>query len=158
MSLETAIQENTNAIRELIAAIKSGVPTSTAQVAAVVEQGKTETAKAESKATKKTEAGKPTESKATDKPEALTQMNASEAVKALDGHANRPADAPTYQDTADAVTALAKAKGREAAVAIIRQYDNKDGEGKASKLPEIKPEDYAAVIKACNDALNVVEA
>lgn len=126
MSLEATIQENTNAIRELIAAIKAGVPTTAAQVAAVVTEAKTTPC-------------------AEQKPEALTQMTASEAVQALDGIANRPADAPTYQAAASAMTKLARTKGREAAVAVLKQFG-------VSKLPEVKPEDFAAFISACEEA------
>ena len=72
-------------------------------------------------------------------------MTATEAVEALNGHANRPADAPTYQDTADAVTKLARTKGRDAAVAVLNEFG-------AAKLPDVKPEQFAAVIAACEKA------
>jgi hypothetical protein len=53
MSLETAIQENTHAIRELIATIAQGLPATSAQVAAVVKAApkaeKVEVKKAEEK-------------------------------------------------------------------------------------------------------------
>lgn len=75
----------------------------------------------------------------------VTQMTATEAVEALNGHANRPADAPTYQDTADAVTKLARTKGRDAAVAVLSGFG-------AAKLPDVKPEQFAAVIAACEKA------
>ena len=94
-----------------------------------------ETAKAEAQAAATTE----------QKPEALTQMTAGEAEKALDGIANRPAEAPTYQATADAVTKLAKAKGRDAAVAVLTKFG-------AAKLPDVKPEQFAAIIAACEKA------
>lgn len=87
------------------------------------------------------EAATPSASGAAD----VTQMTAGEAEKALHGHANRQADAPTYQATADAVTKLAKAKGRDAAVAVLTKFG-------AAKLPEVKPEDFAAVIAACEEA------
>ena len=79
------------------------------------------------------------------KPEALTQMTAAEAEKALHGHANNPADAPTYQATADAVTKLARTKGRDAAVAVLNEFG-------AAKLPDVKPEQFAAIIAACEEA------
>lgn len=142
MSLEATIQENTIAIRELIAAIQAGVPTTAAQVAAVVSEAKPkkattkkETAKAETKAEPATQA-------AEQKPEDLTQMTAGEAEKALHGHANNPADAPTYQATAVAVTKLAHTKGREVAVAVLTKFG-------AAKLPDVKPEQFAAVIAEC---------
>ncbi|WP_334157899.1 hypothetical protein [Oryzomicrobium sp.] len=149
MSLETVIQENTNAIRELVAALAKGVPTTSAQVAAVVAEAPP-AAKAEAQATNtKKEAVKaaPTEDApaAGQKPEALTQMTGAEAEKALHGHANNPADAPTYQATADAVTKLARTKGRDAAIAVLTNFG-------AAKLPDVKPEQFAAVIAACEEA------
>lgn len=102
---------------------------------------KKETAKTEAKEEPKAE----TAQAADQKPEALTQMTASEAEKALHGHANNPADAPTYQDTADAVTKLARTKGRDAAVAVLSGFG-------AAKLPDVKPEQFAAVIAACEKA------
>lgn len=112
-----------------------------------------ETAKEEAKGktTAKKEAAKPeaqaaaateTAQAAEQKPEALTQMTAGEAEKALHGHANNPADAPTYQATADAVTKLAREKGRDTAIAVLTKFG-------ASKLPDVKPEQFAAVIAEC---------
>lgn len=96
-----------------------------------------ETAKEETKA-------KP-EKAAEQKPEALTQMTGAEAEKALHGHANRPTDAPTYQNASDAVTKLARTKGRDAAVAVLGKFG-------AAKLPDVKPEQFAAIIAACEKA------
>lgn len=152
MSLEIAIQENTNAIRELIAALAKGVPTTSAQVAAVVAEAPA-AAKAEAKASteKKKETAKANVEQyngaatTEQKPEALTQMTGAEAEKALHGHANNPTDAPTYQATADAVTKLARTKGRDAAVAVLTKFG-------AAKLPDVKPEQFAAIIAACEKA------
>ena len=117
---------------------------------------KKETAKAEEKKpdagaaqTAETQPSATTEgaesSNAEQKPEALTQMTAAEAEKALHGHANNPADAPTYQATADAVTKLARTKGRDTAIAVLAKFG-------AGKLPDVKPEQFAAVIAACEEA------
>ena len=100
--------------------------------------------KAEAQAAAATETAQATET-AEQKPEALTQMTAAEAEKALHGHANNPADAPTYQATADAVTKLARTKGRDAAVAVLNEFG-------AAKLPDVKPEQFAAIIAACEKA------
>lgn len=100
--------------------------------------------KAEAQAAAATETVQATET-TEQKPEAFTQMTAAEAEKALHGHANNPADAPTYQDTADAVTKLARTKGRDAAVAVLSGFG-------AAKLPDVKPEQFAAVIAACEKA------
>jgi hypothetical protein len=109
---------------------------------------KKETTKAEAKEEPKAEAqaaGTTETTQAEQKPEALTQMTAAEAEKALHGHAKPPADAPTYQATADAVTKLARTKGRDAAVAVLSKFG-------AAKLPDVKPEQFAAVIAACEKA------
>ena len=108
------------------------------------EATKTE-AKDEPKAEAQAAAATETTQAADQKPETLTQMTAGEAEKALHGHANNPADAPTYQDTADAVTKLARTKGRDAAVAVLSKFG-------AGKLPDVKPEQFAAVIAACEEA------
>ena len=124
MSLEATIEANTNAIRDLIAALANGVPTTAAQVAAVIDQAPAE---------------------AEPKPETLAQMSGAQAEKALDGHANAPADQPTYQDAANAVTKLARTKGRDAAIKVLAQFN-------AKTLPDVKAEQFAEVIKACEKA------
>lgn len=141
MSLEATIQENTNAIRELIAAIQAGVPTTAAQVAAVVTE-----AAADKPAKEEAPAKKPTNAK---KVEPAPTQPTAEAVAAAapeqKGEPSAQADAPTYQDTADAVTKLARTKGRDAAVAVLSKFG-------ADKLPDVKPEQFAAVIAACEEA------
>jgi hypothetical protein len=103
-----------------------------------------ETIREEAKATK-TEPKVGEKATADQKPEAPAQKTAGEAEKALHGHANNPAHAPTYQDTADAVTKLARAKGRDAAVAVLAKFG-------AAKLPDVQPAQFAAVIAACEEA------
>jgi len=113
-------------------------------LAAKVEKApgvKKEAAKAEVKDAPQAE----TQTAVEQKPETLTQMPASKAENALDGVANRRADAPTYLDTADAVTKLARAKGRDTAVAVLSKFG-------AAKLPDVKSEQFAAVIAACEEA------
>lgn len=101
-----------------------------------------ETAKEETKA--KTEKAAEV-AKVADKPETLVQMTGNEAAQALHGHANRPADAPTYQDAAAAITKLSKTKGRDAAVAVLTAFG-------AAKLPDVKPEQFADIIAAAEKA------
>ena len=108
------------------------------------EAAKTEV-KDEPKAEAQAAAATETTQAAEQKSETLTQMTAAEAEKALHGHANNPADAPTYQATADAVTKLARTKGRDAAVAVLNEFG-------AAKLPDVKPEQFAAIIAACEKA------
>lgn len=62
---------------------------------------------------------------------------------------NPPADetqeAVTYEQTAAAVTSLAKAKGRDAAIGVLKQFD-------AATLKDVAPEQFAAVVAACKAA------
>ena len=57
-------------------------------------------------------------------------------------------DAPavTYKDAAEVVTKLSRTKGRDAAIAVLKSFG-------AEKLPDVKPEDFAAVVAACQAAL-----
>ena len=122
MSLEQAIQENTAAIRELIAALGTGA---TSQAAAPVETATVEEPKAE----------KPTKEKKQSAP-AATPESKEEAAAA--------ADEPTpvsYDDCAQSVTKLAKAKGRPAAVALLGHFGLKtlqDAKDKPELLAQVK--------------------
>lgn len=160
MSLEATIQENTNAIRELIAAIKSGVPTTAAQVAAVVTEAKTtpcaghdaETAKEEGKAkpeketaAKKTTAAA-TEAAASTQSTAEAGAGAAQEKKADNSEASdKAAEVPAYPSVVSAINKLAQGKGRDAAVAVLSKFG-------VTRGPELKPEQYAAVIAECETA------
>lgn len=76
-----------------------------------------------------------------DEPKAEAQAAAATET----AQATETADAPTYQATADAVTKLARTKGRDAAVAVLNEFG-------AAKLPDVKPEQFAAIIAACEKA------
>jgi len=122
MSLEQAIQENTAAIRELIAALGKGAPS---QAAAPVETATVEEPKAE----------KPTKEKKQQAPAAMPESK-EEAAPAAD----EPAPV-SYDDCAQAVTKLAKTKGRPAAVALLGQFDLKtlqDAKDKPELLAQVK--------------------
>ena len=106
---------------------------------------KKEAAKTEVKDEPKAEAQAAATTETAQATETAEQMTAAEAEKALHGHANNPADAPTYQATADAVTKLARTKGRDTAIAVLAKFG-------AGKLPDVKPEQFAAVIAACEEA------
>ena len=54
--------------------------------------------------------------------------------------------AVTYKEAAEAVTKLSRTKGRDAAIAVLKSFG-------ADKLPDVKPEDFAAVVAACQAAL-----
>jgi len=123
--LETAIQENTAAIHTLIALLSQGGSIAQAPVAhnnsaSDTEEGRTE---------------EPTPAVAAKKPASKAQTSADEAVSVT----------VTYQDAAKAIQDLAKAKGRDAAIAVLATFN-------ASKLPEVKESDFAAVVKACEAA------
>ena len=130
----TVTISNTTQLNAVMAALNVGVAEQAKPSPCVGHA--VETAKEETKA--KVE-------KAADKPEALVQMTGSEAAQALHGHANRPADAPTYQDAAAAITKLSKTKGRDAAVAVLTAFG-------AAKLPDVKPEQFADIIAAAEKA------
>lgn len=136
---------NHNQLNAVMAAL-AGNPAAVEQIAETVSEAKP--AKAPKKEAAKVETpvvAEVAQAEPEQKPETLAQMSAAEAVDALDGHANQTAEAPTYQATADAVTKLARAKGRDAAVAVLSKFG-------AAKLPEVKPEDFAAVIAECEVA------
>lgn len=83
---------------------------------------------------------------------ATTQPTAEAAVadaqsKKVDDSAKSEGDtSATYEDASKAIIALSKAKGRDAAVAVLEKFE-------AANLKAVKPEDYAAVITAANKAL-----
>lgn len=52
----------------------------------------------------------------------------------------------TYQDAAAAITKLSRLKGRDSAVALLKDFG-------AAKLPDVKAEQFAAVIAAANEAM-----
>ena len=143
MSIEQALAENTSAIRELIAAIRAGVPTTAAQVAAVVaEAPEAETAKAKIPA--KDPAKDPA---AAEVPDAAEHgKTAAQAVEALAGRANKPTPTATYEDARAAVLKISKEKGRDAAVAVLSTFG-------AQKLPDLQPENYGALVAKVDEAL-----
>lgn len=163
MSLEAALQENTAALRELLAAIKNGAAVAATAVAHAVERSETPQADLAEPAAPKPARGKaraaaanaPTVPTATQvqaaapapKPSAPPCPQTASAQTSDAPAANAPAAeaAPDYETAARAVTALAKARGREAAVAVLAQFG-------AARLPEVAPEQFAAVIAACEQA------
>ena len=136
MSIEQALAENTSAIRELIAAIRAGVPTTAAQGAAVV---------AEAPAVEKTEPKKEA-ARAEVSDAAEHGKTAAQAVEALAGHANKPTPTATYEDAKAAVLKISKEKGRDAAVAVLSTFG-------VQKLPDLQPENYGALVAKVDEAL-----
>lgn len=126
MSLEQAIQENTAAIRELIAALGKGAPS---QAAAPVETATVEEPKVDAKPTKEKKQQAPAAAMPESKEEAAPAPAADEAAPV------------SYDDCAQAVTKLAKTKGRPAAVALLGQFDLKtlqDAKDKPELLAQVK--------------------
>ena len=123
MSLEQAIQENTAAIKALIAALGTGA---TSQGAAPAETATVEDPKADAKPTKEKKQSAP----------AATPESKEEVAPAAD----EPAPV-SYDDCAQSVTKLAKSKGRPAAVALLGQFDLKtlqDAKDKPELLAQVK--------------------
>lgn len=139
MSLEIALQENTNAIRELIATIANGIPTTGAQVAAVVAE-----APAQAKAEKKPAAAeKATQSSGGTKP---SETSAAPS----DTGASAEAKTLVYDDIKKPFLSLVSAKGRDAGAALLLQFGVDASKG--GKLTEIPVEKYAEVLEAINKA------
>ena len=124
MSLEVAINENTQAIRELIAALAKGQTPTPAQVEAVREEI-AQVEKPQAKA----------------KPEPAPEPKPEPTAETVP-------DTPsvTYQDAAAAITKLSRTKGRDAAVALLYRF-------KASKLPDVQPDQYFEIIEAAKAAM-----
>jgi len=131
MSLEIAIQENTAALRELIAAISKGLPVAASTVAEVAAKSAEVTAKTE----KAAEVKKPAAQTASSQPGAQPQ---SEGQKAAAQESPAAADV-TYDDVKAAVIELSKEKGREMTVALLSRHG-------VAKAPDLQPEQYAAVV------------
>lgn len=128
MSLEAAVVENTNVLRELIAALRAGAPLSHTTTSTRTPEAKPEPEAKPAKAKAEKAQSKPAE------PEP-TQPDTTQ-----------PAEPVTYKDAAAAVTRLAAAKGRPAAVEILKQFE-------ASSLTQVPAEQWAAVIASCEVAL-----
>jgi len=126
MSLEAVIQENTSALRELINIMSSAgqmsINSSTIQ-GDVVAGEKKDADVVDIKSAKKPK------TKAADKPEPAESTKSD----------------VSYDDAAKAVTTLARTAGRDAAIEVLSKFGVK-------KLPDVKPEQYAAVIEACEKA------
>lgn len=125
--LEEAIKENTNAIRELIVAIGKGIPTTAAQVAAVVaESPKQEEASA------KKEQTKPVQKEAT--------ATAQPTAQAADAPEQKAAPSVKFDDLKTQFLDLVNTN-REKAVGILSGFG-------LSKLSEAKPEQYGEIFAA----------
>lgn len=141
--LETVIAENTVAIRDLIATIAKGLPTSAAQVAAVVDPAPKETTKKQVKATV-------TNNGASSTPETPPFASADAAAQGPAPVADSPsapgAVSVTYDDVKAAILKLSNVKGRDAVLALLKPFG-------AAKGPELKPEQFAEFVTQANAAI-----
>ena len=124
MSLEAAIQENTSAIRALIATMTKGLPTTGEPSSAVV-------------APPKTKKEKPPVT--VDNAEATAPATPSPAM-------DTAATDATYDDVKNAIVKLSGQKGRDQVVALLSQFD-------AAKGPDLKPEQFADFLAQANAAM-----
>lgn len=152
MSLEAVIADNTSAIRELIAALTASAkaaPVPTAPLpdatAALAAEATAEAATAIQEAVK----ARPTsaKTKATPAPTPPTAAAPPDAAPEQKAASSEPPAAPTtYAEVVAAVTKVANAKGRDAAVGVFAAFGVANGK-------ELKPEQYAAVVAACAKAV-----
>lgn len=129
MSLETVIAENTAAIRDLIAALANGQPTSAAQVAAVVTEAKAET---KAPATKK--------AKPDPKPEVVEEAAEESAATPEQKVEDAAAAEITQDDITKVVIALGKAGKRAELIELLGAYE-------VSRGSELHKNDYAGFHK-----------
>lgn len=134
MSLEIALQENTAAIRELIAAIQSGA------VPAVATNVEAPAAKKSAAAVKEAASSGQKNTKAADPAPTAEEPAKSEAAD------TRATEQPTYDQVAKAITTLAKAKGRDVAVGLLKRFG-------VAKGPDLMPEQYADALAAATAEL-----
>lgn len=125
--LEIAIQENTAALRELLAALKAGVPTTPA----VAQEVKAQEVVKESKKSAPVE--KPASSPSGATPPTVVDTAA-------------PAAEVDYEAIKRPFLALVNTKGRDAAAALLAQFGVDAGKG--GKLSDIPADKYADVLAA----------
>ncbi|WP_323026558.1 hypothetical protein [Castellaniella sp.] len=156
MSLETAIAENTSALRELLAVLQAGALAIQPEAASTGKKSGTGRSSAQTQTASDSSANSSTESTKADEPgKGADAGNAppdaaarTDAGPATDGTAQsaETGAAVTYQAAADAVTKLARTKGRDAAIGVLKDFG-------VEKLPEVKADQYAAVVAACAKAM-----
>lgn len=148
MSLEHAVQENTAAIRDLIAVLRAtntaGVPEQKQQK----QQKQPEQKQPEQPEQKQPEQKQPAEKKSPAERAVPASTLPTAKAAADDAQAKKAEDSaqPTLQDTADAVLKVARVVSHAAALAILKAFG-------AEKLTQVSPENFAAVIARCNEVL-----
>lgn len=152
MSLEIALQENTAAIKNLIAVLANQAgSTAKASKKAAAPQPQTDIAVGDAADAQATVA----KNGASSTPEARNSspVEAAAQVKADPVPVEQPQEPgaagvtePTYQDTAAYITRLSREKGRDVAVALLKEFN-------AAKLPDVAAADFAAIIARANELL-----
>lgn len=135
MSLEIAIAENTAAIRELIAKLSTG--------AVIPQDTATDKPATTAKNTKAKTDPKPDAAQSSEPTQTASDNSASSSTESNEASAT---EQPTYQEVAALITKVSRTVSREAAVELL------DGFG-AKRGPDLKPEQFADVVAACEKAL-----
>ena len=130
MTLEAALQENTGAIRALIAALAQGIPTPSEPVAAVVAP----------KAKKEKPAVRVSDTEVGSTP-------ATSAPAATAEEAATPPQGATYDEVKAVIVKMSGAKGRDQVLAVLGQFG-------AARGPDLKPEQFADFIAQANAAMD----
>ena len=160
MSLEIALQENTAAINKLLAAweqlkqiatARHVQPEDKASKKATAPQPQPEIAvgdAADAKATvAKNGASSTPEARESSPVEAAAQVKADPVpVEQSQEPGAAGVTEPTYQDTAAYITRLSREKGRDVAVALLKEFN-------AAKLPDVAATDFAAIIARADELL-----
>lgn len=153
MSLELAIQDNTRAINALIEILRNQAAN---PVPAEIIAAAAADAEKSAEVMEKPKAAKKTKKEAAPEPAPLEPSAPSPEPGASDAPATEVAAAPvddapvepvTREQVSRALTAVASRKGRAVALGIL-------GNVKAENLSGVKPEDYPAVLCACELALS----
>ena len=124
MTLEAVIQENTSAIRALIAAMAQGLPSMATPIAPIVTAPKAKKEKPQA---------------TLDKADIPAPATPSPAI-------DTPAAGATYDDVKSAIVKLSGLKGRDSVLDVLGQFD-------ATKGPDLKPEQFADFITQANAAM-----
>lgn len=149
MSLEQAIQENTEAVRALVAALQSG-----AQIAAVAEpdpagepkarRGRPPKSETAAQSAKDEPAASTTPETATTAPTATPQAESASVEKQQD---------IPFDNVTKKIVELNKAKGRDAVMSVIENFLGEGAVAKGKKVPDLASVGKNADIVAFVDGL-----
>lgn len=138
MSLEIALQENTAAIKELIAKLTAEGLTQRAAVGTVMHQVAQEATSKPEEVKKEAPVKKPAAETASS-PSGATPPSEEKKVDAPVLDFAALAEQPSYDQVKAKLLALSKEKGREPTVTLLSRFG-------ATRGPDLKPEQYAKFI------------